>query len=80
MNTEQIRKKLHSFIDVAEDKKVKAIYAMIEESIETQNYLTAEQKIILDERLADYLSGKSKTVSLKKAITNTRQKIKTGIK
>lgn len=66
MNTEQIHKKLHSFIDVAEDKKVKAIYAMIEESIETQNYLTAEQKIILDERLADYLSGKSKTVSLKK--------------
>lgn len=33
MTTAVIRKKLHNFIDTADDKKVKAIYNMVEDEI-----------------------------------------------
>ncbi len=33
MNTKAIRQELHNYLEVAEDKKVKAIYTMMQESI-----------------------------------------------
>ena len=34
MTTTEIRNRLHGFIDKAQDKKVKAMYIMVEEEIE----------------------------------------------
>ena len=36
MSTEIIREKLYSYIKVADDKKVKAIYTMLESEITTE--------------------------------------------
>jgi hypothetical protein len=33
MNTTVIRQKLHNYLEVANDKKVKAMYTMVEEAI-----------------------------------------------
>lgn len=64
MTTTAIRKQLHSYLEVAEDKKVKAIYTMMEEEIkESAVEYTDEFKVELDKRYADYKSGKAKMVT-----------------
>jgi putative addiction module component (TIGR02574 family) len=64
MNTTVIRQKLHTYLEVATDKKVKAIYTIIAKEVEdnTVEY-TNELKGELDKRYADYKNGKSKTVT-----------------
>jgi hypothetical protein len=59
MNTATIREKLHDYIRIADDKKLKAIYVMVEEEIndtEPVNY-TPALKSELDRRVANYLKG-----------------------
>ena len=64
MTTANIRHKLYDYIRVAGDKKVKAIYAILEGEIEeiydywNDKAFTAE----LEKRSADYKSGKSKGI------------------
>jgi hypothetical protein len=64
MDTATIRKQLHNYLEVAEDKKIKAIYTMMEEEIkESVVEYTDEFKTELDQRTADYKSGKAKMVT-----------------
>jgi DNA-binding protein Fis len=58
MDTTTIRKQLHDYIEVAEDKKVQAIYTMVEDEINEplQDY-SPEYKAELDERVNHYLTG-----------------------
>ena len=64
MTTLAIRQQLHNFLEVAEDKKVKAIYTMMEGKIkESAVEYTAEFKAKLDKRYADYKSGKAKVIT-----------------
>jgi hypothetical protein len=64
-STVVLRDKLHQFIDTVDEKKVKAIYVMFEEEIETktatQFELTAKEIEALDIQRKNYLAGKSKT-------------------
>ena len=64
MNTTDIRQKLHNYLEVANDKKVKAMYTMVEEAIaeEGEGY-TDEFKAELDRRDAAYKNGTEKTVT-----------------
>jgi hypothetical protein len=62
MKTAEIRSKLHEFIDNAADKKVKAIYTMFEENIETEEHYTPEFKAELDKRYEEHKKD-SKIVS-----------------
>lgn len=58
MSTRAIRQKLHSYLEVADDKKVKAIYTMMEEDIEKSAVeYTYDFKKELDRRYAYYKSG-----------------------
>jgi hypothetical protein len=47
-----IRKKLHQFIDTVEEKKLKAMYVIFEEEIESE--YSDEFKKMLDERYEKY--------------------------
>ena len=61
MTTTTIRQQLHNYLEVADDKKVKAIYIMMEEEIkESAIEYIEEFKAELDQRQEDYKSGKSK--------------------
>jgi hypothetical protein len=64
-STVVLRDKLHQFIDTVDEKKVKAMYVMFEEEIETktatQFELTAKEIEALDIQRKNYLAGKSKT-------------------
>lgn len=59
MTTAAIRKKLISYLENADEKEVKAIYTLVEDKINEPVYsLTREQMTIVNERRAEYLSGK----------------------
>jgi hypothetical protein len=66
MNTAAIRAKLQDYIRVADDKKLKAIYVMVEEEINEADPVayTPALKSELDRRVAYYLKGGEMVTSL----------------
>jgi hypothetical protein len=65
MNTSTIRQKLYEYIKVADDKKVKAIYTIVENDINEMNEWWNDENFIaeLDKRSSDLKSGKDKGVA-----------------
>jgi hypothetical protein len=64
MNTAAIRQELHNYLEVAEDKKVKAIYTMMQESIkESAVDYSDEFKAELDGRNESYKNGTAKMIT-----------------
>jgi 5-methylcytosine-specific restriction endonuclease McrBC GTP-binding regulatory subunit McrB len=64
MSTIILRQKLHSYLEIADDKKVKDIYAIMENDIEQSAMeYTPEIKKELDNRYADYKNVKAKIVT-----------------
>jgi hypothetical protein len=78
MNTTDIRQKLHHYIETAQDKKVKAIYAMVEDEIqETYDYWNDEEFLSeLRRRQESYISGQAKTYTLSETMREIKQAIK----
>ena len=63
-----MRERLHHYLDVADDRKVKAIYTMMEEAIaETAVSYTPELKAILDQRHKAYKEDPASRVSAAKS-------------
>ncbi len=81
MNTTALRQKLHSYLEVANDKKLKAIYTMMEEEIEGSVVEYTEGfKAELDNRYADYKSGKAKMVTAEESRKRIQKILKTNQK
>lgn len=59
MTTSVIRQKLHQFIDTIEDKKAAAIYALLEDEMDTA---LLRKKLVMAERDI-YISGEGKSFS-----------------
>lgn len=58
MDTASLRQRLHSYLEVADDKKINAIYTMVEDDIkETIIEYSAEFKAELESRVNHYLNG-----------------------
>lgn len=81
MTTSSIRQKLHSYLELADDKKVKAMYTILEEDIEdlTIEY-PDELKNELDKRLENLKSGKSKSISAKESKKRINKIMQSGKK
>ena len=79
MKTAEIRKQLHDYLEVADDKKINAIYTMVENEIkEAIVEYTPELKSALDSRVNHYLEG-GKMVSaaqMNKRLQSLRKKRK----
>jgi len=76
MNASAIRQKLHSYLEVADDKKIKAIYSMIEAEIEDSSESYSEElKAELDSRYESYKTNPSKTITSQES----KQRIQTII-
>jgi hypothetical protein len=61
MRTTQIKQQLHDYIDSAEDKKLKAIYTLLEDDITEGFVLSNEQKSELDRRYSNHQNGIGKS-------------------
>ncbi len=79
MNSAAIRQKLHNYLEVANDKKIKAIYTMVEEAIEEVEY-TDEFKAELDRRYAAYKDGSEKTVTASESKKRIQKLLKSARK
>ena len=78
MSTVEIRQKLHHYIETAHDKKLKAIYAMVEDEIgETYDYWNDAAFVAeLQRRERTYLSGSAKTDSLEQSLARATKAVK----
>jgi len=78
MSTVDIRQKLHHYIETAQEKKVKAIFAMVEDEIEeTYSHWQDEAFIAeLQRRENAYLNGTAKTFSLEQSVARARRAVK----
>lgn len=77
MTTAAIRKKLEDYLKTADDKKIKAIYTMVEDEINTQANDWDEAFITeVNKRKKSFESGKAKTYSWKE----TKKAALSGIK
>ena len=64
MNTGTIRQYLQNYLEIADEKKVKAIYIMMESEIKEANIeYSDELKNSLDEQYASYKNGTAKMIS-----------------
>ena len=63
MTTALVRQKLYEYIRVADEKKVKAIFTMVEDELEEFEWTKDKEFLAeLDRRSADYRSGKVKGI------------------
>ena len=77
MGTIQLRQRLHNYLEVANDKKLKALYAIMEEDINEAAVLyTDDFKKELDSRQAAYKTGNEKVVS----VAESKKRIKAILK
>lgn len=78
MSTVTIRQKLHHYIETAKDKKVKAIFAIVEDEIEeTYDHWKDEAFVSeLQRREASYLGGASKTYTPEQTFSRARKALK----
>lgn len=64
METTAIRRQLHNYLEIADDKKIEAIYTIMEAEIsDSLPPYSDELKAELQQRATDYKNGKAKTVS-----------------
>ena len=79
MTTTTIRKKLADYINVADDKKIKAIYTLLENEIEDEEYDKWNDKNFVTEmnrRKDEYKNGSAKLYTFDEVETRTKQALK----
>lgn len=81
MSVTIIRQKLHSYLEVANDRKLKAIYAIMENDINEKRFeYTEDLKKELDSRVKSYLNGEAKLVSSSESKKRIQKILRSGKK
>lgn len=75
MTTAAVREKLYDYIRVADDKKIKAIYMMLEDEISREVQWWKDNAFVkeLDRRYSAWASGKEKGYTLAEIDTSIAQ-------
>jgi putative addiction module component (TIGR02574 family) len=76
MRTTEIKQQLHNYIDTVEDKKLKAIYTLLEADMYHISQLSDSQKIELDKRMAEHENGIGRTFTWDETIGIARGSLK----
>lgn len=64
MDTAAIRQQLHNYLEVADDKKIKALYTIIEKEIQENEFeYSDELKDELDKRYSEYKNGTAEIIT-----------------
>jgi hypothetical protein len=73
-DVKDLRDKLHQYIDVADEEKLKAIYILLEGEIEW--HYTSQEIEMLHKRRENHLKGNSKSYGAEESINEVRKKKK----
>lgn len=73
MTLAAVKEKLHSYIDHADDKKLKAIYTLLQNDMETTDLIDEKMMKELDKRWENYSTGKSKTYTLDESMKEIKK-------
>ena len=73
MESASIRSKLHEYIDIADESKLEAIYAIMESDIEVHGNYTASDIALLHERRTKHLDGSSKSYTISESLEQVRK-------
>ena len=77
MTTLAIRQKLHSYLELADGKKLKAIYTFLADDInESAIKYTPELKKELDTRYAEYKKGSAKVITASESKRRVKRVLK----
>ncbi len=78
MKREELKQKLHRYIDTANEKKLKAIYTMLEEEIEETGDWWNDEVFVaaLEQREENYLNGTAKTYSIEESVSRAKAEVK----
>ncbi len=71
-----IKEKLHEYIEHADEKKVQAIYTLVENEIGHAYTYSAEELNMLHERAEKYLKGEGATYTIEESRNKIRQQRK----
>ena len=81
MDTATIRQQLHKYLEVADDKKVKAIYTIIEKDIRENDFEYPEElKNELDNRYKEYKNGTAEIIKSSESKKRIEKILKVGKK
>ena len=79
MNTATIRQQLHNYLEVADDKKINALYTIIEREIQDTEFEYPDGlKNELDKRYAEYKNGTAKMVTSSQSKKRIEKILKDG--
>jgi hypothetical protein len=73
MAFEAIRQQLHQYIDVTDDKKIEALYTLLQNDIEQPYVCNSEDLAVLHERAEKYLNGEAQTYTVAESHEKIRQ-------
>jgi hypothetical protein len=73
MGPSEIKKKLHHYIDTADDKKLQAIYTILEDEIEGEYFYSPEEIKMFYERRQKHLDETSNSFTVDEAHNIIRQ-------
>ncbi len=78
MKTVLLKEKLHHYIETAEEKKLKAIYAMVEDEIKEPENIWEDKDFVaeLERREKAYKNGTAKMISLDESAKRAKQAVK----
>lgn len=77
MNTITIRQQLHSYLEVADDKKIKAFYTLLKSDIEDSGVQYSDDlKAELENRYHSYKAGQSKMITSSESKRRVRKILK----
>lgn len=72
-----IRQQLHQYIDATDDKKIEALFTLLQSDIEAPYHFSDEEMRELHERAEKYLAGRSETYTVEESHNKIRGQRKT---
>lgn len=79
MNTAKIRQQLHNYLEVADHKKINALYTIVEKEIQEREFeYSDELKNELDKRYAEYKNGTTKMLTASQSKKRIEKILKAG--